>query len=85
MWFKNFDSMAKKTVLLDVLKYAPKSVEMAKALDMDYKAEAKEEKLNNFNYVDVDAVEINNLDTTDEIKVNENNEDVAPFLQDQEV
>ena len=54
VWFKNFDSMAKKTVLIDVLKYAPKSVEMAKALDLDYKAEAKEEKISNFNYVDVD-------------------------------
>ncbi|WP_010295984.1 recombinase RecT [Clostridium senegalense] len=54
VWFKNFDSMAKKTVLIDVLKYAPKSVEMAKALDLDYKAEAKEEKVSNFNYVDVE-------------------------------
>ncbi|MBY6900229.1 recombinase RecT [Clostridium botulinum] len=86
VWFKNFDSMAKKTVLLDVLKYAPKSVEMAKALDMDYKAEAKEEKLSNFNYVDVDAVDVNNIDTEDDIiKVNKDSEeDVAPFLQDQE-
>ncbi|MCW6075515.1 recombinase RecT [Clostridium sporogenes] len=84
VWAKNFDSMAKKTVLLDVLKYAPKSVEMAKALDLDYKAEAKEEKLSNFNYVDVDAVEVNNIDTEDDIKVNKDSEDVAPFLQDQE-
>lgn len=61
VWFKNFDSMAKKTVLLDVLKYAPKSVEMAKALDLDYKAEAKEEKLNNFNYVDVDSIDVENV------------------------
>lgn len=85
VWAKNFDSMAKKTVLLDVLKYAPKSVEMAKALDLDYKAEAKEEKLSNFNYVDVDAVEVNNIDTeNDIIKVNKDSEDVAPFLQEQE-
>ena len=59
VWYKNFDSMAKKTVLLDVLKYAPKSVEMARALDMDYKSEAKEEKKNDFSYVDVDTVPIN--------------------------
>jgi len=59
VWYKNFDSMAKKTVLLDVLKYAPKTVEMAKALDLDYKAEAKEEKISNFDYVDVDTVSIN--------------------------
>ncbi|NFM30638.1 recombinase RecT [Clostridium botulinum] len=85
VWAKNFDSMAKKTVLLDVLKYAPKSVEMAKALDLDYKAEAKEEKLSNFSYVDVDTVEVNNIDTEDDIiKVNKDSEDIAPFLQDQE-
>ncbi|OSB08992.1 recombinase RecT [Clostridium botulinum] len=85
VWFKNFDSMAKKTVLLDVLKYAPKSVEMAKALDLDYKAEAKEEKLSNFNYVDVDAVDVNSIDTEEDIiKVNKDSEDIAPFLQDQE-
>lgn len=60
VWAKNFDSMAKKTVLIDVLKFAPKSVEMAKALDLDYKAEAKEEKVSNFNYVDVDTASIHN-------------------------
>lgn len=64
VWYKNFDSMAKKTVLLDVLKYAPKTVEMAKALDLDYKAEAKEDKISNFDYVDVDTVQIN--DSVDE-------------------
>ncbi|NFF11930.1 recombinase RecT [Clostridium botulinum] len=85
VWFKNFDSMAKKTVLLDVLKYAPKSVEMAKALDLDYKAEAKEEKLSNFNYVDVDAVDVNSIDTEEDIiEVNKDSEDIAPFLQEQE-
>lgn len=60
VWAKNFDSMAKKTVLIDVLKFAPKSVEMAKALDLDYKSEAKEEKVSNFNYVDADAASIHN-------------------------
>lgn len=63
VWAKNFDSMAKKTVLIDVLKFAPKSVEMAKALDLDYKSEAKEEKVSNFNYVDVDAAPV----TTEEV------------------
>jgi recombination protein RecT len=59
VWYKNFDSMAKKTVLLDVLKYAPKSVEMAKAIDSDYKATTKEEKVSNFDVVDVDTIPIN--------------------------
>lgn len=34
-WKSDFDSMAKKTVLKDVLKYAPKSIEFAKALSTD--------------------------------------------------
>lgn len=73
VWFKNFDSMAKKTVLLDVLKYAPKSVEMAKALDLDYKSEAKEDKVSNFNYVDVDSSPVkDNIVENQEFIVNEN-------------
>lgn len=58
VWAKNFDSMAKKTVLIDVLKFAPKSVEMAKALNLDYKSEAKEDKVSNFEYIDVDSAPI---------------------------
>lgn len=34
-WKSDFDSMAKKTVLKDVLKYAPKSIEFAKQLSAD--------------------------------------------------
>lgn len=79
VWFKNFDSMAKKTVLIDVLKFAPKSVEMAKALDLDYKAEAKEEKINNFSYVDVDAVPVDS-----EITIPETEEDYTgtPYAEE---
>lgn len=46
-WDTNFDSMAKKTVILDALKYAPKSIEFARALEndntitTDFKAEPK--------------------------------------------
>lgn len=36
-WKKSFDSMAKKTVLLSALKYAPKSIELARALVSDEK------------------------------------------------
>ncbi|CAM2999024.1 recombinase RecT [Hathewaya histolytica] len=83
VWFKNFDSMAKKTVLLDVLKYAPKSVEMAKALDMDYKSEAKEEKISNFNYVDVDSVEVESFSKEENNEhaatVEEIPDELAPF------
>ncbi|OMC83336.1 recombinase RecT [Viridibacillus sp. FSL H8-0123] len=34
-WKTNFDAMAKKTVLKEVLKYAPKSIEMQKVVDAD--------------------------------------------------
>jgi len=34
-WFTAFDSMAKKTVLIDLLRYAPKSVEIAQAVSYD--------------------------------------------------
>jgi recombination protein RecT len=34
-WKSDFDSMAKKTVLLQALKYAPKSIEFADAMDQD--------------------------------------------------
>lgn len=34
-WKSDYDSMAKKTVLKEVLKYAPKSTEFAKQLSMD--------------------------------------------------
>ena len=34
-WQSAFDSMAKKTVLKDVLNYAPKSIELARQLSMD--------------------------------------------------
>ena len=34
-WDSDFDGMAKKTVLLQVLKYAPKSIELSDALDKD--------------------------------------------------
>lgn len=34
-WKKSFDSMAKKTVLIDVLRYAPKSIELQKVFAND--------------------------------------------------
>lgn len=68
--------MAKKTVLIDVLKFAPKSVEMAKALDLDYKSEAKEEKLNNFSYVDTDPIQTTEYENADIVNENVVQEDM---------
>ena len=81
VWYKNFDSMAKKTVLIDVLKFAPKSVEMAKAIDMDYKSEAKEDKISDFKYVDVDAipVETNIVDEDPIVGEQQNMYEGTPF------
>lgn len=36
-WRDSFDSMACKTVLIDLLRYAPKSVEVQKAVDADFR------------------------------------------------
>lgn len=82
VWAKNFDSMAKKTVLIDVLKYAPKSVEMAKAFELDYKSEAKEEKISDFKYVDADATPLSGQHEVidSDYIVDENNEfDGTPY------
>jgi len=68
VWAKNFNSMAKKTVLLDVLKYAPKSVEMATAIDTDYKADTKDEKVSNFNFVDASPIEDFTNETPENVK-----------------
>lgn len=43
VWETDFDSMAKKTVLLDALKYAPKSISMAEALESDRTQEPSNE------------------------------------------
>lgn len=34
-WQKNFDAMAKKTAIIDVLRYGPKSIELQQAMSMD--------------------------------------------------
>lgn len=34
-WVNNFDAMAKKTCIIKVLKYAPKSIELAQAISVD--------------------------------------------------
>lgn len=34
-WQKNFDAMAKKTTIIDVLRYGPKSIELQQAISMD--------------------------------------------------
>lgn len=79
-WKDNFDGMAKKTVIIDVLKYAPKSIELAKAVESENKViesmEADEFGELHFKDVtpEVSETEFDASEAMDAIEVNENGE-----------
>ena len=58
-WQTNFEAMAKKTVLLDLLKYAPKSVELEQQLASDSTSvtDFSKDMTENMEYIDVSAEE----------------------------
>jgi len=58
-WKSDFDAMAKKTVLKDVLKYAPKSIEFAKQMSSDetIKNEVSEDMTDVFDMTDFEERE----------------------------
>lgn len=64
-WKTDFDAMAKKTVLIDLLKYAPKSIELAKQINTD--ATVKTE-------ISRDMSEVVPLNIFEEMEHNNNNE-----------
>jgi len=64
-WKTNFDAMAKKTVLKDLLNYAPKAAEIAKALSMDetIKHEVAEDMSEvPADYIDIDSEDFSVMD-----------------------
>ena len=55
-WQTDFDAMACKTVLIPILKtYAPKSVDLIKALENENKVASMDENTGEAEYIDVDA------------------------------
>lgn len=79
-WQTNFNEMAKKTVLLQLLKYAPKSVEIAKAMAMDstIKEDIKEDMTESDNIIEnVDY----SIETDEEIKVDKETGEVLEGQQ----
>lgn len=64
-WNTNFDSMAKKTVLKQLLKYAPKSADMAHAISADESVKSGIDQdmstvaADNIDIIEADATEIN--------------------------
>lgn len=62
-WKSDFDSMAKKTVLIDLLKYAPKSIEFSRALAVDDTVRKDiDEDMDLVPTVDVEAVDVTEPD-----------------------
>ena len=59
-WKTDFDSMAKKTILKDLLKYAPKSIEFSRALSMD--ETIKREVAADMSEVPADYIDISDAD-----------------------
>lgn len=58
LWTNNFNAMAEKTVLKDLLKYAPKSIELQNALKFDQAVIQREGDLEKPIYIDNDSQEI---------------------------
>lgn len=74
-WTTDFDSMAKKTVLKQLLKYAPKSVEFASAISQDETVKTQ---------ISVDMTEVEGIEVDYEIN-DENQEDLGHEVIDEDL
>lgn len=73
VWTKNFNAMAQKTVLKDLLKYAPKSVELQNALQFDQAVIQRKNGVETPIYVDSDNVGGEEIDPNKVYDIDENN------------
>ena len=63
-WQIDFDAMAKKTVLLSIIKtYAPMSIEMQSAFESDEKVATFNETTGQEEFIDAEVLDAQNVDT----------------------
>lgn len=78
-WKSDFDSMAKKTVLLDLFKYAPKTVEFSRAITLD--ETVKKDLDQDMDLVPEESIDVE-YEVKDEVK-DESGQESIPFTDEE--